>query len=212
MSKIYRINEFAKRIGKAPSTIRRWEKEGRFTARRGAGGQRYFDEADVQLALRVEPDEQEKKTIVYCRVSSPAQKSELKLQVEAMKTFCLGGGIAVDEWIEEIGGGMNFKRKKFIELIERIERFEIKQLVIAHKDRLVRFGFDFFAYFCETHGCKLTVANQEQLSPQQEMVEDLMAIVHTFSSRLYGLRSYKKQIQKAAIGEGNADSVQQEDN
>lgn len=57
------------------------------------------------------------------------------------------------------------------------------------------------------HGCKLTVANQEQLSPQQEMVEDLMAIVHTFSSRLYGLRSYKKQIQKAATGEGNADSV-----
>lgn len=60
-----------------------------------------------------------------------------------MKTFCLGGGIAVDEWIEEVGGGMNFKRKKFIELIERIERFEIKQLVIGHKDRLVRFGVDF---------------------------------------------------------------------
>lgn len=212
MSKIYRINEFAKRIGKAPSTVRRWESEGRFTAKRGAGGQRYFDESDVQLALRVEPDEQEKKVIVYCRVSSPAQRPDLKLQVEAMRTFCLGGGIAVDEWIEEIGGGMNFKRKKLIELVERIERFEIKQIVIAHKDRLVRFGFDFFDYFCQAHGCKLMVANQEQLSPQQEMVEDLMTIVHTFSSRLYGLRSYRKQIKKAASGESNTDSIQQESN
>lgn len=122
----------------------------------------------------------------------------------------LRGGVAVDEWIEEIGGGMNFKRKKFIELVERIERFEGKHLLIAHKDRLVRFGFDFFEWFCQGHGCRLAVANQEQVSPQQEVVEDLMAIVHTFSSRLYGLRSYKKQIQKAALGESHTDSLQQE--
>jgi putative resolvase len=119
------------------------------------------------------------------------------VQVGAMRTFCLGGGIAVDEWVEEIGGGLNLKRKKFLDLMDRVERCEVKQLMIAHKDRLVRFGFDFFDYFCEKHGCKLTVVNQEQLSPQQEMVEDLMAIIHCFSSRLYGLRSYKKQIKEA---------------
>ena len=203
MSKQYRINEFAKRIGKAPSTVRRWEREGKFTSRRGAGGQRYYDESDVQRALRIAPEDAQKKVIVYCRVSSPAQKPDLRFQVDAMRTFCLGAGIAVDEWIEEIGGGMNFKRKQFIDLVERIERFEVKHLLIAHKDRLVRFGFEFFEYFCERHGCELTVVNQEQLSPQQEMVEDLMAIIHCFSSRLYGLRSYKKQIEKAATGEGN---------
>ena len=106
--------------------------------------------------------------------------------------------MAVDEWIAEFGGGMNFKRKKFLEIMEGIERNEISHLVIAHKDRLVRFGFDYFAWFAERHGCKLTVANQEQLSPQQEMVEDLMSIVHTFSCRLYGLRSYTKKIREAA--------------
>jgi predicted site-specific integrase-resolvase len=56
----------------------------------------------------------------------------------------------------------------------------------------------FFDHFCTKHGCKLTVVNQEQLSPQQEMVGDLMAIIHCFSSRLYGLRSYKQQIKEAA--------------
>jgi predicted site-specific integrase-resolvase len=124
-----------------------------------------------------------------------------------MQTFCLGAGIAVDEWIEETGGGMNFKRKKFLAIMQRIERGEVKQLVIAHKDRLVRFGFDYFESFAETHGCKILVANQEQLSPQQEMVEDLMAIIHTFSCRLYGLRNYKTQIEKAATSESNTDSV-----
>lgn len=115
-----------------------------------------------------------------------------------MRSFCLGAGIAVDDWIEEIGGGMNFKRKLFLEIMQRIEHGEISKLVIAHKDRLVRFGFDYFEVFAANHGCKIVVANQEQLSPHQEMIEDLMAIVHTFSCRLYGLRNYKKQIKEAA--------------
>ena len=111
--------------------------------------------------------------------------------------YCLGAGIAVDEWLEEIGGGMNFKRKLFLSIMERIERGEIAKLIIAHRDRLVRFGSDFFEDFAAKHGCQLVVVNQEQLSPQQEMVEDLMAIVHCFSSRLYGLRNYKKKIKEA---------------
>lgn len=90
--------------------------------------------------------------------------------------------------VEEIAGGMNFKRKKFMAIMERIEHGEIKEMVIAHKDRFVRFGFGFeyFASFAQQHGCKIIVANQEHLSPQQEMVEDLMSIIHTFSCRLYG--------------------------
>jgi predicted site-specific integrase-resolvase len=152
----------------------------------------------VRKALGLEIPETDKKTIVYCRVSSRSQLPDLKSQVESMRSFCLGGGIAVDEWLEEIGGGMNFKRKVFLPLFDRIERGEIAQLIIAHKDRLVRFGFDFFEIFAQKHGCQIVVANQEQLSPQQEMVEDLMAIVHCFSSRLYGLRNYKTKIKEAA--------------
>lgn len=207
MSNIYRVNEFAKRVGKSRSTIRRWDVEGRLTAKRGPGNQRYYDESDVRKALLIDVPEPDKKTIVYCRVSSKGQQDDLRSQVEAMRTFCLGAGLAIDEWIEETGGGMNFKRKKFLEIMQRIEHGEIGKLVIAHKDRFVRFGFDYFEFFAERHGCKIIVANQEQLSPQQEMVEDLMAIVHTFSCRLYGLRNYKKQIEKAATGESNADSV-----
>ena len=211
MNNIYRVSEFAKRVGKSSSTLRRWDREGRFLAKRGPGGQRYYDEADVRKALMIEPQDQDKKVLVYCRVSSKGQADDLKSQVSAMQMFCLGAGIAVDEWVEEIAGGMNFKRKKFMAIMERIEHGEIKEMVIAHKDRLVRFGFEYFATFAQQHGCIIIVANQEHLSPQQEMVEDLMSIIHTFSCRLYGLRNYKNQIKKAAKetdAKGNADCIQ----
>ncbi len=88
---------------------------------------------------------------------------------------------------------MNFKRKRFLELIDGMARGEIKHLLVAHKDRLVRFGFDLISHLAERNGCKIEVVNQESLSPQQEMVEDLLSIVHTFSCRLYGMRKYKKE-------------------
>jgi len=198
MSKKYRIAEFAKIIGKAPSTVRRWDAEGILKAKRGLSNQRFYEESDINLALgsKIKAPIY---VVVYCRVSSKWQADDLKTQVKAMQAFCLNQGLAVDQWIEEIGGGMNFQRKHFNEIMQRIERREINTLVIAHKDRLTRFGFEYFERFATLHGCKLLVANQEMLSPQQEMVEDLMTIVHTFSCRLYGLRNYKKQIKKLSL-------------
>ena len=114
-----------------------------------------------------------------------------------MEAFCLGAGLAVDDWLTEIGGGLDFQRPVFRALMERIENRELGLLLVAHKDRLCRFGFDWFAYFAETHGCEIRVVNQPSLSPQAELVEDLMAVVHTFSCRLYGLRRYRKQIREA---------------
>ena len=65
---------------------------------------------------------------------------------------------------------------------------------MAHKDRLTRFGFDMIDHIAERSGCQITVANAESLSPQEELVNDLLSIVHTFSCRLYGLRRYEKQM------------------
>ena len=75
-----------------------------------------------------------------------------------------------------------------------VERGEISEIIIAHKDRLVRFGFEWFEKFCADHGCTITVMNAQSMSPEAEMTKDLLAIIHCFSSRLYGLRKYKKNI------------------
>lgn len=114
---VYRVKEFAKLVGKSPSTLRRWESEGKIKPSRSAGNQRYYTDKDLRIALNIESVELGGKTIVYCRVSSRGQTPELKHQVKAMEEFCLGRGLAVDEWISEIGGGMNFKRQKFLKLM-----------------------------------------------------------------------------------------------
>ena len=113
-----------------------------------------------------------------------------------MEQFCINSGISVDEWVAEIGGGMNFKRKRFLKLMNEIQQGTISKLLIAHKDRLCRFGFDYFEQMAKENGVELIVVNQESLSPQKEMVEDLLAIIHTFSCRLYGLRRYTKILKK----------------
>jgi len=136
--------------------------------------------------------------VVYARVSTKAQKADLKNQVDAIRVFCDIRLWKVDEWIEEIASGLNYKRKKFNDLMTEIELGQVGSLIIAHKDRLARFGFEWFESFCERHGTKLFVVNGDSLSPEKELVQDLLSIVHEFSARLYGLKSYEKAIKDAA--------------
>ena len=79
-----------------------------------------------------------------------------------------------------------------------VEQTQLSEIVIAHKDRLVRFGFEWFEAFCTAHGCTLTIMNAQSLSPEAEVTQDSLSIVHCFSSRLYGWRKYKKHIQELA--------------
>ena len=72
---------------------------------------------------------------------------------------------------------------------------KIKTIIITHKDRFVRFGYDWFEKFCMRFHTTIVVVNNEELSPQEELVQDIVSILHVFSCRLYGLRKYKKQIE-----------------
>jgi predicted site-specific integrase-resolvase len=130
-------------------------------------------------------------TIIYARVSSRAQQSDLNRQVAALVTL-----YPEAEVISEIGGGLNFKRQKLQALLVRVMQGTVRRIVVAHKDRLARFGFDHFRWLCEQHGCEIVVLNETVLSPERELTEDLLAILQCFSSRLYGLRKYKSQVEK----------------
>jgi putative resolvase len=103
--------------------------------------------------------------------------------------------LAVDRRVTEVGGGMNLGRKKLLAVMDAIERGETAVLVIAHKDRLARFGFEYLEHVAAKNGCTIVIADQESLSPQEEMVADLLSVVHTFSCRLYGLRRYEKALE-----------------
>ena len=113
-----------------------------------------------------------------------------------MKEFCTANGITIDKVIKEIGGGLNFKRKKFITLLSQVMTGLVESIYVAHKDRLCRFAFDLVEQIVTINGTKIIVANNDSLSPQQELVEDVMAIIHCFSCRLYGTRNYKKKLKE----------------
>jgi len=80
--------------------------------------------------------------------------------------------------------------------MSQVANHGVKKIVVAHKDRLCRFGFDFVEWFCNLNGCQIEVLNHTYKSPHQELMEDFMAVMHCFSSKLYFLRSYEKKIQE----------------
>lgn len=193
----YTISQFARMTGYSVKTLQRWDREGRLVPTRTPTNRRMYNDDHLVLMQGITGKTKDRKVVVYSRVSSQAQKPDLKNQRAALEQFCIAKGIEVDVWIDEIGGGMNFKRRKFLEIIDDIAAGRIEKLVIAHKDRLARFGFDLIYHIAKTHGTEILVLNAETLSPEQEMVEDLMTITHCFSARLYGLRNYRKAIKKA---------------
>ncbi len=186
-------------LGVTVKTLQRWEREGRLIpVARTDSNRRLYTELQLRefIGLRnavAAPT----RLVAYCRVSSAAQKPDLANQRKVLEEFVIARGLANVEFVEEIGGGLNFKRKRFLALMDEIGRREVKTLILAHRDRLTRFGFEWFEHFARMNGCELLVLNQERLSPEQEMVQDLMTIVHCFSSRLYGLRNYRKKLGEA---------------
>jgi putative resolvase len=188
---------FAKRVGVSVKTLQKWDRMGVLPAKRTITNRRYYTDEDLAAALRLPRVQKERLTVAYCRVSSQAQKPDLANQRRVLEAFCTQRNIEVDEWMLEVGGGLNFKRKQFLCLVDAILEGQVERVILAHQDRLARFGYQLLVHLCETHQCELLVMNTEELSPEQELVQDLITITHCFSSRLYGLRNYRKALKKA---------------
>lgn len=173
------------KLGIHANTLRKWADNGQIKYVRTPAGQRLYDIDDFLSKSTG------RKRVVYCRVSSKNQKDDLHSQTKYMRAQ-----FPNHECIEDIGSGLNFKRKGFRTLLEQIMSGDVEEVVIAYKDRLCRFGFELLEQVASKHNTKLVVLNKVELSPEDELVKDLLAIIRVFSCRLYGLRKYSKQIEK----------------
>ena len=147
----------AERLGLHPQTLRRYAAEGKIPYYRNAGGQRLYD-VDAYLRGRAAPA-----VICYCRVSSAKQRGDLARQVEQMRELYPDAEIVTD-----IAGGLNRRRKGLRAILERLHRGDKLEVVVAHRDRLARFGFELVEWLVEQNGGSIVVLNQPDGSPESD--------------------------------------------
>ena len=191
----YKPKDFAELLGVSVKTLQRWDRDGILKANRTPTDRRYYTYDQYLQFKGIKTENDVRDVVIYARVSTKNQKDDLQNQVEFLKQFCNAKGIIVNQCIEDFGSGLNYNRKKWNQLLDEVMELKIKTILVTHKDRFIRFGYDWFEKLCMKFNTTIVVVNNEELSPQEELVQDIVSILHVFSCRLYGLRKYKKQIE-----------------
>ena len=128
------------------------------------------------------------KNYIYCRVSSYSKKSDLDRQALRCQEFCAANGWSIEKTVKEIASGMNDNRKKLSQLLDKTP----KRIIIEHKDRLTRFGFNYLYSLLSLLGYEVVVINKE-IEDENDLMKDLVSIITSFCCRLYGLRRGKNK-------------------
>lgn len=196
MKTIYKLKKIASLLSVTVKTLQNWENANKLIAYRNPQGRWFYTHEQFEAYMGIQKENKVGKIIIYGRVSSARQKEELANQLSFLRDFANARGFIVDEVLTDIGSGLNYKRKKWNALLDDCFEGNVSTILIAHKDRFVRFGYDWFSSFLEKRGVKILIVENDALSPQQELVEDLVSIIQVFSCRIYGLRKYKKKIQE----------------
>ena len=189
------IGEAAKELGVSVDTVRRWADSQKLKSVRAPSGHRRFYLADLK---RLTPRElrqlDERITINYARVSSHDQKQDLVRQAQVLEAFSAANGWQY-ETIQDLGSGLNYNKKGLQKLLKRIMQGDVGRLVLTHKDRLLRFGAELVFAVCEEFETEVVIINKtsEEISFEQELVQDMIELITVFSARLYGSRSKKNK-------------------
>ena len=187
------MGEASEILGVSISTLRRWDKEGRLKPEKTASGHRRYDIAKLKPELYGTAKLETRKTIAYARVSSHDQKSDLERQKQVLELYCAKQGWTY-EIISDLGSGMNYHKKGLKRLLNDVLSEKVGRLVIAHKDRLLRFGAELIFAICEAKQVEVVILNQgEDTTFEEDLAKDVLEIITVFSARLYGSRSKKNQ-------------------
>ncbi|WP_375263906.1 IS607 family transposase [Palleronia sp.] len=192
MRKLVGIGKAAEALGVTPLTLRRWDESGRlkpdFVTE---GGRRRYDLARLRPGLYHDMDRTDRKTFAYARVSSHDQRADLERQAQLLEAYCAAQGWTY-EVINDLGSGMNYRKKGLKRLLDEIVEGRAGRLVLTHKDRLLRFGAELVFAICEMKGVEVVILNQsEDTSFEEDLARDVLEIITVFSARLYGARSRK---------------------
>lgn len=189
-------------LGFAPSTLRAWAEKGILKSKKSPTGRFMFSRKSIQDIVSINsPSYKNRKKIVYCRVSSRGQMEDLARQRAYMESLYPDHIL-----VQDIASGINWKRKGLETILELAIQGNLEELVVAHKDRLSRFAFDFIKSTLEKCGATVIVLDSgENKSTEQELAEDLLSIVHIYSCRSMGKRRYKTKKDKNSSNTASSD-------
>lgn len=173
-------------------TLTKYVKNGTIKVQVLPNGRYDYDEKSVYDFLNKNVD---RKTVLYCRVSTQKQKQDLKNQEDLLKQFCFSNGIKINNVYKDIASGIDFeKRKDFFIMLDEIIAGKIDTVVITYKDRLSRIGFNLFTYLFQKYNCKIIIVSEigSTKLDSEEIFEEIVSLLHCYSMKLYSNRRVKK--------------------
>jgi len=200
---MYSIGITAALLGVCVKTLRRWDKSKKIACFRTIGGHRRFSIKEINRILnRKERDdisgqkELDKTCAIYCRVSSHKQskRGALDRQIELLKNYAKLNDFKLIRTYKDVGSGLNTNRKGLWRLFQDSKKSQFSSVLINYKDRLTRFGYKYLEKYLSEFSVKIICINKlDDKAPESELVEDLVAIVHSFSGKLYRMRRTEKK-------------------
>lgn len=173
-------------------TLARYVKEGKIKATELPTGRYDYDEESIYKFLNKNV---QRKTVLYCRVSTVKQKKDLMNQEELLKQFCFLNGLTINAIYKDIASGIDFEnRKDFFAMLDEIIAGKIDTVVITYKDRLSRIGFNLFTHLFKKYNCKIVVMSEigSTKLDSEEIFEEIISLLHCYSMKLDSKRRVQK--------------------
>jgi putative resolvase len=198
---MYSIGIAASILGVCIKTLRRWHRANKIYCVRTLGGHRRFSHMELLRLLEGRCNKgshcentggMSHKCAIYGRVSSHKQykRGDLERQVQYLKDYAHCNHLEIYKVYKDIASGLNTKRKGLLRLLRDAKKQKFSLIIVTYKDRLTRFGYSYLEQYVSEFDVKITnLKRLEERSPESEMIEDLVAIIHSFSGKLYRLRA-----------------------
>ncbi len=193
--RLLNLRDAAAMLGVHPDTLRRWDGEGRLVAERTLGNHRRYKLSAIETLQGLgitDKSDVEVRAVAYCRVSSHDQKDkgDLERQVGRVTTHCVSQEYKLVAVLEDVGSCMSENRPELRKLFKLVNEHKIDRVVVEHKDRLSRFGFGLLEAYFNSHCVEIEwVSETLGKSYEEELVEDILSLMASFSARIYGNRS-----------------------
>lgn len=195
-----KLSVVAKELNISKMTLWNWKAQGKIEFHK-IGSMNFIDTETFNLLKGIE-DKKTENVIIYARVSSTENKINLETQKERLISYCNAKGYKVSSVVTEFGSGLNDKRPKLEKILTNPD---CTKIVVEHKDRLTRFGFNYLEILLNRSGVELEVINNIE-GEKEDLIQDFVSIITSFSARIYGQRRSKRKTEQL-IKELNENSI-----